>query len=104
MLTSARGTRIDSGLCITDQELQASFVGTNVNAVAVAVDWAGKTCTVNGTLLGTTDEDINQGRKTLSVAVHLQGTLQDQPPTARAGAGQTVECTSAADEISSQWG
>jgi hypothetical protein len=51
---------------------------------------------VQGTLLGTTEEDINQGSQTLSVAVHLQGTLANQPPTASAGADQTVECTSAA--------
>ena len=95
-LTSARGTRIDSGLCITDQEVQASFVGTNVDAVGVTVDWANKTCEVNGTLLGTTEEDVNQGSQALSVAVHLQGTLENQPPTARAGADQTIECTSAA--------
>jgi hypothetical protein len=36
-LTSARGTRIDSG-CFSNQEVQASFVGTNVDAVAVTVD------------------------------------------------------------------
>ena len=94
-LTSARGTRMDSG-CFFNQEVQSSFVGTNVDAVDVKVDWADKTCTVNGTLLGTTEEDVNQGSQTLSVAVHLQGTLENQPPTARAGADQTVECTSAA--------
>ena len=55
--------RIDSGLCMTEQELQASFVGTNVDAVAVAVDWASKTCTVNGTLLGTTTRTLTKAAR-----------------------------------------
>jgi hypothetical protein len=93
--TSARGTRTDAGLCITDQVLQMSFVGTNVAPVAVTVDWTHKTCTVQGTLVGETDEDTTEGPETLSVAVALRGTLVNQPPTADAGADQTVECTAA---------
>jgi hypothetical protein len=90
-LTSARGTRQDSG-CFLNQEVQMSFVGTNGDLVAVAVDWANKTCRVQGALLGATVEQNN----TLSVEVDLAGTLVNQPPTAHAGADQTVECTSAA--------
>ena len=47
-LTSARGTRKDSGFCISNQVVQMSFVGTNGDPVAVTADWAAKTCTVNG--------------------------------------------------------
>ena len=91
-LTSVRGTRKDTGICITDQEFQMSFVGTNVDSVDVTVDWANKTCKVNGTLLGATVENSN----TLSVEVNLQGTLVNQSPTAKAGVDQTIECTSSA--------
>jgi hypothetical protein len=69
-----------------------SFVGTNGDAVDVTVDWAHKTCAVNGALLGATVENDDS----LSVEVDLHGTLVNQPPTANAGADQTVECTSAA--------
>jgi hypothetical protein len=89
--TSARGTRTDSG-CIGGETLQMSFVGTNTEDVDVSIDWIAKTCTVNGTLLGGTVENDDS----LSVSVHLQGTLVNQPPEANAGADQTVECTSAA--------
>ena len=70
-----------------------SFVGTNVDPVGVTVDWASKTCTVNGALLGATVENRQQCAERRG---QLQGTLVNQPPTARAGADQTVECTSAA--------
>lgn len=88
--TSARGVRTDSGICITDQRLEESFVGTNAETVEVAVDWNNKTCALRGTLLGASAENDNQ----LSVSVDLRGTLANQPPTARAGADQTIECTS----------
>lgn len=88
-LTSARGTRTDSGVCIIDQELQMSFVGTNVEPLDVIVDWGQNTCTVTGALLGTTVEN-----KPLSVEVSLHGTLENQPPIAKAGTDQTVECSS----------
>jgi hypothetical protein len=90
-LTSARGTRKDSGICVTDQELQMSFVGTNGGPVGVTVDWNQKTCSVTGELL---QQNVENASNTLSVAVNLHGTLVNQPPTARAGADQTVECTS----------
>ena len=89
-LTSVRGTRTDSG-CFFNQVVQMSFVGTNGDLVAVTADWAAKTCTVNGALLGATVENHNA----LRVVVDLHGTLMNQPPTANAGADQTVECTSA---------
>src|SRR5262249_2000222 len=88
--TSARGVRTDSGICITDQRLEESFVGTNAETVEVAVDWNNKTCALRGTLLGASAENDNQ----LSVSVDLRGTLANQPPTARAGADQTIDCTS----------
>jgi hypothetical protein len=88
-LTSARGTRIDSG-CIGNQELQMSFVGTNVDPLGVTVNWDQKTCEVTGSLLGASVENSN----VLSVEVSLYGTLVNQPPIAQAGAEQTVECTS----------
>jgi hypothetical protein len=89
-LTSVRSTRQDSG-CFLNQEVQMSFVGTNGDLVAVSVDWADKTCTVNGAIVGTVENN-----NALSVVIDLHSTLVNQPPTANAGADQTVECTSAA--------
>ena len=60
---------------------------------AVTVDWAAKTCTVNG---ATRSARRWKSNNALSVVVDLHGTLVNQPPTANAGADQTVECTSAA--------
>jgi hypothetical protein len=88
--TSARGVRTDSGICITDRRLEESFVGSNTEAVELRVDWNARTCALTGTLLGASIEDDNQ----LSVTVSLRGILANQPPTARAGGDQTVECTS----------
>ena len=90
MFTSSRGTRTDSGICVTDQVLQMAFVGTNTDPVGVTVDWNQKTCAITGVLLGATVENKNA----LEVAVSLHGTLVNQPPVANAGADQTVECSS----------
>jgi hypothetical protein len=91
-LTSGRGTRRDFGIFGSEPDQQTSFKGTNDQPVDVSVDWTNKTCAVNGVLLGASVEDGNS----LSVAVSLHGILVNQPPVARAGAAQIVECTSAA--------
>jgi hypothetical protein len=90
-LTSGRGTRRDFGVFGSEPDKQMSFEGTNDQPVEVSVDWINKTCAVNGVLLGASVEEGNS----LNVAVSLHGTLVNQPPLARAGAAQTVECTSA---------
>jgi hypothetical protein len=92
-LTSGRGTRLPDGsdpaTCVAGNKLQMSFVGTNSDTIHVTVDWAQKTCDITGALLGATVE----ANHALSVEVTLHGTLTNQPPTANAGAPQTVECT-----------
>src|SRR5262249_38169391 len=90
-LTSGRGTRRDFGILGSEPDQQTSFKGTNDQPVDVSVDWTNKTCAVNGVLLGASVEEGNS----LNVAVSLHGILINQPPVARAGAAQTVECTSA---------
>src|SRR5262245_13554945 len=71
MFTSSRGTRTDSGICITDKVLQMAFLGTNTEPVDVTVDWGQKSCALTGVLLGTKVENDNA----LEVAVSLHGTL-----------------------------
>ena len=56
----------------------------------VVSTWGYKSCALTGELLGASVETDNE----LSVTVSLRGTLANQPPTARAGVDQTVECTS----------
>ena len=93
----------------------------NPDPVDVGVDWAGRTCDMQGTLsAGVGDDGLCEADGTtpcsadadcaavggacilppdseeMSVTVALTGTLVNQPPTAAAGPDQTVECTSSA--------
>jgi len=76
--------------CVEVQSAEAGFTGTNAQPIAVAVDWEGHTCELNGALFGQLE-----GEDTTANA-HLAGRIVNEPPTASAGPPQTVECTSAA--------
>jgi hypothetical protein len=70
-----------------------SIQTTNPTATSIVVDWNAKTCTVEQSLPNVT---ISEGDNSVSfdVIAHLSGRIFNQPPTARTGADQTLECTS----------
>jgi hypothetical protein len=68
----------------------AAFAGTNGNPVAIGVQWQNHVCEVSGTLIG------QLGGNDTSGSADLIGTIVNEPPSANAGAPQTVECTSPA--------
>jgi len=88
-LTSASGRRSGSS-----DRVVALF--RNTQSVALAVNWASKTCRLSGPLVGQIQGDQNEGTLDIHVDVALDGVLVNQPPVASAGRDQTVECTSPA--------
>jgi hypothetical protein len=68
-----------------------SIFGTNDDFVDFQVDWAGRTCRLDGVLVGSVVDDSEQD---LEVELTLLGVLENQPPRAVAGPDQVVECTS----------
>lgn len=100
-----------------------AFLGSNEDPLAFTVDWSGFTCSLAGNLAGAVDGESVEGScegdagvaclrdspdcdgvggpcnlpadpQSMVVAVAVEGALVNQPPTADAGADQTVECTS----------
>jgi hypothetical protein len=69
---------------------RAAYFGTNSQPIDVLVDWKKHECAVSGGVLGSLEDAET------SVDVALAGTIVNEPPTADAGADQTIECTSAA--------
>src|SRR4029077_17383738 len=95
------------------------IVAKNENDLDVGVDFAERSCTMNGNVAGSINQSVCDGDSSvactqdsdcddagvdgpcieadsMSVDVALAGTLVNQPPTADAGGNQTVECTSPA--------
>jgi MYXO-CTERM domain-containing protein len=69
-----------------------SIQTTNPTATNVVVDWGAKTCMVDQSLPDVTISDGDHSL-TFDVIAHMSGPIVNQPPTARAGADQTLECT-----------
>jgi hypothetical protein len=112
---TGNGRRGDDGLAVN---------ALNTQPLTLGVDWANNGCDLNGNLASTVDGENPVGTcdgdhrtvctkdspdcddpggpcvfpdhddEPMSVNVALQGSLMNQPPTATAGADQTVECTS----------
>jgi hypothetical protein len=68
----------------------AAYSGTNSNPIGVGVDWHNHACELSGDLLGQLESTDT------TVSADLPGTIMNEPPSANAGAPQTVQCTSAA--------
>jgi hypothetical protein len=91
----------------------------NPDPLGLSVDWSGKVCSMDGGLAATVGDDgaceadptipcasdadctdvggvctLAAPSDEMVIAVELAGTLVNQPPSAAAGADQTVECTS----------
>ena len=66
----------------------------NTQGLALAMNWANKTCRVSGQLVGTVMGDGSEGTLNAQVDVALDGIILNQPPHANAGNNQTVECAS----------
>lgn len=70
--------------------------GRNTEGLALAMNWANKSCAIGGQIVGQVDGDGNEGTLDAQVEVALQGVIVNQPPLPNAGSDQTVECTSRA--------
>lgn len=70
-----------------------SIQTTNPTPTSIVVNWAARTCMIDQSLPNIT---ISQDDNSFSfdATAHLSGTIVNQPPTARAGPDQTLECTS----------
>jgi hypothetical protein len=95
-----------------------AFDGSNEEPLILGVDWAAKLCDLHGNLAGAVDGENGlcagdgttactvdspdcdgaggpcEFEELMTVEVALAGPLVNQPPTADAGADQTLECTS----------
>jgi len=104
--SSGRGHRHTDRIIRDDIDMRQSFIGENVNAVEVTVDWDAGSCALEGPLFGgvLTDSDPDEDETptdsdtTINLAL-TNGTLVNQPPSAAASASALVECTSHAGEL-----
>lgn len=98
--SSGRGRRQTNRIIKDDIDVRESFVGENVNAIEVGVDWENATCFMEGPLFGgvitDSDPDDEEEATESDTTINLiaDGTLLNQPPSALASASDEVECTS----------
>lgn len=103
--SSGRGRRQTNRIIRSDIDVRQSFLGENVNAIAVEVDWANGTCAMEGPLFGGVlgdsdpDEDETPTESDTTINLITAGTLVNQPPSAAASAAALVECTSPAGAL-----
>jgi hypothetical protein len=103
--SSGRGRRQTNRVFKDDIDERRSFVGENLNAIAVEVDWVGGTCSLDGPLFGGAltdsdpDEDETPTESDTTINLVTAGTLVNQPPSAAASASALVECTSPAGAL-----
>jgi hypothetical protein len=86
--TGRRTDQIALGIVFDDE--RGAFSGPNANPLAIGVQWQNHVCGVNGALLGQLVGADTTG------SADLTGTIVNEPPSANAGAPQTIECTSPA--------
>ena len=103
--TSGRGRRQTNRIIKDDIDVRESFLGENLNAIEVSVDWATATCFMEGPLFGgvITDSDPDDEEEPTESDTTINfigdGTLVNQPPSASASASDEVECTSPAGAL-----
>ncbi len=103
--SSGRGRRQTNRVIQPDIDVRQSFVGGNINPIDIGVDWAGATCSMQGPLFGgvlgddAPDDDEEPTESDTTINLDANGTLVNQPPSALAGDGGEVECTSPAGAL-----
>jgi hypothetical protein len=90
MQSYGSGRRSDQVAGIEVKGTATAFAGPNANPLAILVQWQSHVCKVSGTLLGQLGGADTSGR------ADLTGMIVNEPPSANAGAPQTIECTSPA--------
>ena len=89
VLATGQGTGVRRILGLEVGRETAAFTFTNTSPLEVNVDWSGGAFAVR-------DEFAVNSEPPLGAQASFEGTLVNQPPTARAGGDRVVECTSPA--------
>jgi hypothetical protein len=103
--SSGRGRRQTNRIIKDDIDVRESFVGENVNAIEIGVDWDAASCFMEGPLFGGViadsdpDEDEDATESDTTINLIADGILVNQPPNAAASASENVECTSPAGAL-----